>query len=360
MNLKFLHFAAIALLTLPVTSSVALAQENSEQASVQEIRSILESIRPYLPAGEVKTEIDIFGSTSMDTLAHGWAAGFNNFHPESKVVISAEGSERVFDRIAKKPSSIAMLSRPVTEADIALLKEKGMKQPVAVMVAREAIGVFVHSDNPLDSIDYDSLKSLFCGNGESKQATWTAAGLAGNYEKKPVVTVGRGKESGTHTYLQDYLFRGQIMNESVQRADSNYQVVSKVAANPFAIAISGLRCGGHKAKLLNLKSNGEVIPTDDRSLLLGKYPLMRPLCLVLDMGATSEAVRGNREFVLYALSQAGQTQAILAGFFPFDPPTLLGQVEKVNFDRNEASAPVESSDPSLKSTARETKEKVSR
>ncbi|MDG2220855.1 MAG: substrate-binding domain-containing protein [Rubripirellula sp.] len=360
MNRKLSHFVAFALLALPVTSSVTSAQEKSEQASVEEIRSILDSIRPYLPAGDVKTEIDIFGSTSMDTLAHGWAAGFNNFHPESEVVISAEGSERVFDRIAKNPSSIAMLSRPVTEADIELLKKKGMKQPVAVMVAREAIGIFVHRDNPLDSIDYTSLQGLFCSNGQATQATWAAAGLSGNYEDKPVVTVGRGKDSGTHTYLQNYLFRGQAMNDSVQRADSNYQVVSKVAADPFAIAISGLRCGGHEAKLLNLKSNGSVIPTDDRSLLLGKYPLMRPLCLVLDMGATSEVVRGNREFVLYALSQAGQTQAILAGFFPFDPPTLLGQVERLNFDRKESPAPVDSSNPALKSTARESQEKVSR
>ena len=132
-------------------------------------------------------------------------------------------------------------------------------------VAREAIGIFVHRDNPLDSIDYSSLQGLFCSNDQAGQTTWAAAGLSGKYENKPVVTVGRGKDSGTHTYLQDYLFRGQTMNDSSQQADSNYQVVSKVAADPFAwdSPEAGVYSDGASvAKCLSDETGGMYVATE--------------------------------------------------------------------------------------------------
>lgn len=59
------------------------------------------------------------------------------------------------------------------------------------------------------------------------------------------------------------------------------------------------------------------------------YPLIRPLTLVLDVAQDDEKGMAAREFVEYALHQAGQGQAILAGFFPFDPPTLRGEMAKL-------------------------------
>ena len=45
----------------------ALAKNPDADASVEELRAVLKSIHPYLPASEIKTEIDVFGSTSMDS-----------------------------------------------------------------------------------------------------------------------------------------------------------------------------------------------------------------------------------------------------------------------------------------------------
>lgn len=335
----------------------AQAQESPQFDSVQEIRGLLESIHPYLPSTEVKAEIDLFGSTSMDRMAHGWATGFQKFHPDAKFVISAEGSETVFDHIAQSPTSIAMLSRPVSESDLSRLKELGMKQPVAVMVAREALGVFVNQASPLEAIDYETLMRIFCAPGDPGTPTWAIAGLEGDYQTKPIVTVGRGAKSGTRTYLKNYVFRNQTMRVISSEAATNYGLVSEVAKDPNAIGIGGIRCGGHQAKLLKLKANGTVIPNDERSMLLGRYPLMRPFCLVIDMGQQGDIAAANREFVRYAITQAGQTEAMLAGLFPFDPPTLRAQEEKLGFKTSVGSTPFESSDASVKSTSRDAQPK---
>jgi ABC-type phosphate transport system substrate-binding protein len=144
-----LRFVMVSILlgSLSVTPRVS-AQEEAQDVSVDESRALLESIDPYLPRAEVAGEVDVFGSTSMDAMAHGWAIGFKKFHPKVKIVISAEGSETVFARLAKNPASLGMVSRPVTQEDLAQLKEIGLKNPAALMVAREALGVFVHNDNP--------------------------------------------------------------------------------------------------------------------------------------------------------------------------------------------------------------------
>ncbi|WP_197231512.1 PstS family phosphate ABC transporter substrate-binding protein [Novipirellula artificiosorum] len=306
--------------------------ESSTSFSVQEIRSLLNSITPYLPGQEVSAEVDIFGSTSMDALAHGWAGGFKKFHPKATVVISAEGSETAVDRLTKNPASIGMFSRPVSEEELEKLKLAGLENPAAVMVAREALGVFVNESNPLKSINREQFLTLFCvpdGETPSEPMVWSSFGASGGIANEPVEIIARGQNSGTQIFLQNYVFGGQVMREAKASYASNAKVVQALEEDKNAIGICGLKCGSHSLRLLGLQANDTIIPCDDHSVLMGRYPLIRPLTLVLDLGQTGARADANREFVRYALHQAGQSQSILAGFFPFDPPTLRGERAKL-------------------------------
>lgn len=324
----------VLLISIPIDRD-ASSQDTKSPAgnattSVQELRAVLQSINPYLPVAEVGSEIDVFGSTSMDSLAHGWAIGFQRFHPKAKIVISAEGSETVFDRMSKNPASIGMLSRPVTDQDLAELKRRGLKQPVAVMIAREALGVYVHESNPLESISYPELISLFCGDAKQGPVTWGQIGLGGKLAETPVVLLGRNSKSGTQTFVRGFVFAGQTMRAITTTTDSNAKLISALEDEPAGIAIAGAKVGAHGARLLPLRAGRTLIPNDDHSVLVGKYPLTRPLTLVFDLGQAADKTAANREFVHYALSHPGQVQAILSGFFPFDPPTLRAQNMKID------------------------------
>jgi len=315
------------------------ASSGDAQATVEEIRAVLDSIDPYLPGEDVAGEIDVFGSTSMDTLAHGWSIGFKKFHANINVVVSAEGSETVFDRLRKNPGSIGMLSRPVTKDDLEQLKQAGLKQPVAVMVAREALGVFVHRDNPLESISYAQAANAISAAKDPSESTWGALGLTGQYADQPIVVLGRKATSGTTKFVRDFLFRGHPLRKADKTFESNAKLIAELESNPYAIAVSGLKCGAHNAKALNLVVDDTVIPSHDHAILVGNYPLIRPLTLVLDAGRTSDQSAANREFARYALSQAGQMQAILDGFFPFDPPTLRAERMKIDQEHRVARKP---------------------
>ncbi len=301
------------------------------QMSVEQIGALLDAIDPYLPEQEdIAAEIDIFGSTSMDALAHGWAVGFEKFHPQSNIVVSAKGSETALRSLAEYPTSIGMFSRPVTDDELAQLKQAGLKEPVAINVAREALAVYVNDKNPVEDITYPQLAALFCAEDPSAEVHWDAIGVTGPLAEKSVHVLGRKKGSGTRKFIEKYLFTSQTMHEDEAYFESNAELISAIEKDPLAIGIGSLKCGSHGARSLKLRHEGGIIESTDRNVLLGRYPLTRPLTLVLDIGQTGDKAAASREFVRYALSQAGQMQAIFVGFFPFDPPTLRAEMAKLS------------------------------
>jgi phosphate transport system substrate-binding protein len=304
--------------------------QNAERASVEQLSAMLQTIDPYRPNLVTAGNVLVFGSTSMDALAHGWTKGFHYFHKQAEVIVSAAGSGTTFERLAANPSGIGMLSRPVKDEELEKLRQLGLKQPTAFVVAREALGVFVHQSNPIQSISGDQLKRVFTCDRSERPPNWAILGAAGSLAKQSVHVISRTENSGTQRFLADFVFGSCKLREGISDHVSNAEVLQQVSQDPSAIAICGLRSTGSSVKVLQLTTGSKVIPSDDHAVLTGQYPLTRPLTLVLDMGRTDKDAQASQEFVRYALCRAGQTQAILVGFFPIDLPLLRAGLQKLN------------------------------
>ena len=315
-----------------ISACVALsasAQEASPNASVEELTAMLQSIDPYRPNSEAKGVVRVAGSTSMDAMAHGWANCFKQFHTNIEVEISGGGSETTFERLQEDPDSVGMLSRPLKEEELERLRQLGLKKPTAFVVAREALGVFVHSQNPVASISGEQLRAVFTAKEGEESPTWGLLGATDNWADRPIHVVSRTENSGTQRFLEEFVFHSATMRPGVSSHSSNSEVLKAVSADPLAIAICGLRSTGSTVRALQLTAGATVVPSDDHAVLSGQYPLTRPLTLVIDMGQTSENAKASQEFVHYALCQAGQAEAILAGFFPVDLPLLRAGLQKL-------------------------------
>lgn len=321
--------AAVFLLAFGIFSSVATSLSAQRPTSVEQLSAMLDSIDPYLPDQDAKGTIKVIGSTSMDAMAHGWTAGFKEFHKGVEVEIHGASEEEVFERLVKDPSAIGMLSRPVTEAELEELKRKGLKKPTSFVVAREALGVFVHPSNPIQTISPSQLRQVFTTADSSTPPTWSALGATGEWAKRPIRVVSRTEASGTQRFLKDFVFNNTEMRNGVSSHVSNAQVLTAVAEDPQAIAICGLRCNLKSVKPLQLVAGASVIPSDDHAILIGQYPLTRPLSLILDVGSSDANAKASQEFVHYALCKAGQTKAITVGFFPVDLPLLRAGLQKL-------------------------------
>lgn len=292
--------------------------------SVEKLRALLSSIDPYRPTGNVSGKLVVYGSGSMDGLMHAWADNFKDFHPQATLEISGLPEDKSIEKLIAEPTSIWMVSRPISADELAQLKSKGLKNPVALEVAKEALGVFVHPSNPVKSITGDQLRAVFTAQN-SEKPTWKLLGAPGPWADKPIQLIRRSESSGTQKYLQNVLFATKMRDGT--DVESNAAVVAKVKEEPTSIGICGLRCGSVEARPLQLKSGEVMIPSDDLAILSGKYPLVRPMSIVFDL---DQSGKNTSEFVHYILSQSGQSETVLAGLFPIDLPLLQAELQTIN------------------------------
>lgn len=329
---RSVRFAALLVLSIAcgIPNAFSVAQDGSSNASVEQLTAMLQSIDPYRPSAEVTETVQVFGSTSMDALAHGWANGFRQFHPKAKVEISAAGSEESGARLLTHPGAIALFSRPVTEEELAELRKQGLKNPTAFVVAREALSVFVHSSNPAATISGEQLREVFTADSQSAPPTWGNLGVGGTWAQQPIHIIARSEKSGTQKFLSDFVFRSAQLRPSVSAFTSNAEVLRALQKDPLAIAICGYRSTGNQIKALQLMSGNTAIACDDHAILAGRYPLTRPMSAVIDMGQTNKQAIASQELIRYALCQSGQTQAMLVGLFPVDLPLLRASMERLD------------------------------
>lgn len=326
---------AVAQTTVPTTvqNDISTGKPGpAAQPSVLDMVALLKAVDPYLPpknAQPLAGTVKVHGSTSMDALAHVWASGFNEFHKGVKVEIAASGSFEAFEHLVANPSCVAMLSHPVRDDDVAALKAKGLKQPVAFVVAREALGIFVHKTNPVQSITGEQMRAVFTTDSSGKAPTWGQLGATGEWATKPIHVIARSETSGTQVYLRDFVFGGSTMRDGLSKHVSNAETLAAVTADPLGIAICGLKSTGASVRALNLSSGNSTIPSDEHAVLSGQYPLTRALTMVIDMGQTDANAKAAQEYVHFALCQSGQAAAIGASYFPVDLPLLRASLHKL-------------------------------
>ena len=301
--------------------------------SAQALMNMLGSLDPYRPSAPLSAKIQVYGSTAMDNMAHAWAEEFNLFHPKVAVEVSAAGSGDAFGQLKQNPRSLVMLSRPVKKEELEQIKSATITKPVAFVVAREALGVFVHATNPVKAISGEQMRAVFTKQLADADLKWKLLGVSGEMAEQPIRIVSRSETSGTQAFLREFVFGGMEMRTSSTTHGSNGDVLGALAADPLGITICGLRANGHGVRTVPLVSRGVIVPSDDATVLSGHYPLTRDLTLVLDLGQTTPEAKAAQEFVHFALCRSGQLAAIKSGFFPAELPSLRSGLSLLDRDK---------------------------
>jgi phosphate transport system substrate-binding protein len=226
-----------------------------------------------------------------------------------------------------------MLSRPVKPEELQAIKSEAITQPVAFVVGREALGVFVQASNPLQSITGEQLRAVFTKQTKDAELKWKLLGVTGPIAEQPIHLVLRAETSGTQSFLRDFVFGGMEMRTASESHGSNSDVLGALAQDPLAITICGLRANGYGVRSLPLVRGGVPIPSSDADVLNGRYPLTRSLTLVVDLGQEGPEAQAAREMVHFALCRAGQLSTIRAGFFPAELPMLKAGLNLLQRDQ---------------------------
>jgi len=263
------------------------------------------------------------GSDTASVLITRWAAAFQADHPGARIQAQASGSASAPIALIEGAADLGPMSRPMNASEEAAFRARYGYAPTRVVVAHDAIAVFVHPDNPLAAATLAELDAIYsstraCG-ATAPIRNWNEL-RAGSGAPLPLLAIGRDSGSGTHELFRELALCGGRYRAEVVAWPGNGAVVATVAGNREAIGYAGFGfVNGLVRPLAIARGPGDpAIAPDERSIASGRYPLSRAIYVYLNHRPQQSLADLPRAFLEYILSDDAQQLVRHEGFIPLD------------------------------------------
>ncbi len=276
----------------------------------------------YRPINALQGEIVLVGSDTMSQVAALWVDQFKEFYPDVQIKIVVKGATNAVPSVMNGEATIGMLSREATPEEITAFKAKKGYEPKLLVPSLERIGVYVHENNPIQSLTLAQLDAIFSKSlkrGETKEiTTWGAAGLNGELSAQAISLRGRSATTGSQVFFQSLILQGGEFRAGMTEEKDNISLVKAIKTDPSAIGFSGemYQISGIKPVAISWKAGEPAYAIDSLADEHGTYPLVRPLQFVVDHAPDKDLPDAEREFLRYVFSLSGQEDVVKAGFHP--------------------------------------------
>ena len=257
------------------------------------------------------TAIQNKGSDTIVNLALAWAERYQKLRPEVGIAVTGGGSGTGIAALVNGTVDIANASRQIKAQEVEDARANGI-EPVQFVIARDAIAVIVHVDNPVDALTIPQLADMFSG----KITNWTAVGG----EDRPIVLLSRETNSGTHVYFLEQVVRqGHKADKTLFSQDtlllpSSEGIGIEVRHNPNAIGYDGLGYVTDDMKTLAISVGaGEPYWSPAvETVNQGQYPIARDLY----MYTAGEPQGEIKTYLDWILGDEAQRIVLNLGFVP--------------------------------------------
>ena len=263
-------------------------------------------------AANNRSSIQNKGSDTLVNVAQAWAEAYREVNADIAVAVSGGGSGTGISAMMNGTVDIANASRKMKEKEIALAKKNGI-EPIEFIVGYDALAVYVHKDNPIESITIAQLADIYGENGQTTKWSQLGVTLPDGVDDE-IIRVSRQNNSGTFAYFRDAVL-GKGNNYKLGSVDmhGSKDVVETVHKTPSAIGYSGLAYATDEVRMVPVSTDGgaPVVPSvataSDRT-----YPIARPL-FMYTAGQPAGAIK---EYMDWILSAAGQKIIEEKGYAP--------------------------------------------
>ncbi len=282
-----------------------------------------QSVDPDLPEYEavsgVSGNLVSIGSDTLNNQMTLWSEGFREFYPNVAIQIQGAGSGTAPPALVEGTAQFGPMSRPMRDSEIEEFEARFGYEPIALRGAIDALGVFVHRDNPVTCLSLREIDAIFsstrAGGADDAITTWGEAGATGDWAERPIAMYGRNSASGTYGYFRNVALFGGDYSPEVREQPGSSTVIQGVASDINGIGYSGVGYATADVRALEIRGeDGECYSTDDAPT--GLYPLARFLYVYMNVDPNAEMEPLRAEFVRYVYSQQGQQDVVRAGFFP--------------------------------------------
>ena len=216
------------------------------------------------------------GSDTIVNLALAWSETYTVLNPEVSISVTGGGSGTGIAGLINGTVDIANASRTIKTEEEENALSNGV-DPVQHVIARDAIAIVIHPDNPVDELTIGQLSLIYSG----AITNWSEVGG----EDRPIVLLSRESNSGTHVYFLEQVVRqGNSDSQTLFSPDtlllpSSEGISTEVRQNPNAIGYDGLGYVTDDQKVVAVARTIEgpyVLPAED-SVNDGSYPIARDL-----------------------------------------------------------------------------------
>lgn len=291
----------------------------------------------YQPSVALQGRLRSIGSDTMDLMVASWERVFLRYHPSLRVLHEGRGSSTAVPALIEGQSDIGPMSRALQDPEKVKFKERFGYEPTEIRVAIDALGVYVHPDNPLakTGLTLAQLDAIFSASrkrGAAEQiVTWGQLGLGAEWASAPIRVYGRNRASGTYGYFRDTALSKGEFGPWVEEQASSQMVVAKVEADRFGIGYSGVgyKTDGVVMMPLAKTAGGAMVSAGEETALNGSYPLARALYLVINRAPATKLGDLPREFLSFALGPIGQELVKQEGYYPLPASVVSEELAKL-------------------------------
>jgi phosphate transport system substrate-binding protein len=285
--------------------------------------TLAQSVDTALPSYEsvqgVSGNLVSIGSDTLNNLMTYWSEGFRTFYPNVAIQIQGAGSGTAPPALIEGTAQFGPMSRPMRGSEIEQFESKYGYPPIPLRGAIDAIGVFVHRDNPVTCISLQDVDAIFsstrAGGADTAITTWGQLGATGEWANRKISMYGRNSASGTYGFFKDVALFGGDYSAEVREQPGSSTVIQGVAADISGIGYSGVGYGTADVRALQIKGDdGVCYSTADAPT--GNYAIARFLYVYMNANPNAKMEPLRAEFIRYVYSQQGQSDVIRAGFFP--------------------------------------------
>ncbi|MFZ0389624.1 MAG: phosphate ABC transporter substrate-binding protein [Calditrichia bacterium] len=244
----------------------------------------------------------IKGSDTMLILLRRLAQVYMSEHPGTAVYVEGGGTGAGVKALLDGDADIAAASRPLLPQELSRMAERYQSVGYSLLVAKDALSIYLHPANPVQDLALKQLKQIFTG----EYSNWKQ--LNGKDQKISVYI--RPPNSGTYFYFREHILQGEDYLDSATTLTTTRAIVKAVLKDTAGIGYGGTAYG---SKVVHSKVNG-ISP----SALNVRYDLY-PISRYLYFYTRSKPEGLLQDFFDWVLSTEGQRIVQQIGYIPLRP-----------------------------------------
>lgn len=268
-------------------------------------------LQPYKKIPGVSGNLLSVGSDTLAGMTTLWVEEFKALYPNINAQVQASGSSTAPPALTEQTAQFGPMSRPMRLREVEAFERTHGYKPTALRVAIDAIGIFVHQDNPVQGLNFPQLDAIFsatlrCG-AEDFVSTWAQLGIDAEWAKRNFQLFGRNSVSGTYGYFKKHALCGGDFKSQVNEQPGSASVVQSVASTLSGIGYSGVGYRVAGVRLLPIAKQGnEFVYPSRENILTGDYPLSRYLYVYVNKHPNKPLSPIEAEFIKFIFSAQGQ------------------------------------------------------